>query len=284
MNSTEMNPSEAAFSGWLTRQGCPWVFIDQASGDSADGALRARPRRPFHRPDFLALMDGIGTIAIDVKFYALRSRVVELSRETHNSPSEQHTIGYVKLAWSEIEALHEFQKVSNIPAWICLFFEADAGDIGCLYRVDMIYDAYAPIFVAQDRGIWDKDQSPFEWFDGWPIERQIDLTLPTKELVFDFPIDDDSADFNNAADARAFAAVNVPPIVLRLSDDGSITELISFSRSEVANQPATEAAKRYVENIARALNTPLPPDLDRLRCSNFIARYKSRFKGMQPSK
>ena len=244
-----MNPSESAFSGWLTRQGCPWVFIDQAPGDSADGALRARPRRPFHRPDFLVFMDGIGTVAIDVKRYTLRTRDIELSRQGQH-PSEEYTVPYVRLVWREIEALNEFQKVSNIPTWICFFFEDDAGDIGCLYRVDTIYDAYAPIFAAQDRGIWNKDQDPFEWFDGWPIERLPDPALPTKDLVFDFIIDDDVEDLNNAADARAFSAVNVPPIVVALDDEGSITELISFSRSEIAMQPASEAAKRYADDIA----------------------------------
>ena len=117
----------------------------------------------------------------------------------------------------------------------------------------------------------------------WPIERVPDPALPTKDLVFDFIIDDDVEDLNNAADARAFSAVNVPPIVVALDDEGSITELISFSRSEIAMQPASEAAKRYAEDIASVLNIPLPPDLDKLRCSNFIARHKARFLDLRPA-
>jgi hypothetical protein len=275
-----MTASEARFGEWLTRQGCPWVYINQAPGPAADGALRARPRRKLHRPDFLVFMDGIGTIAVDVKDYELRIRRIDYLAASWDRPPESCPVGYVKLVWSEIVALREFQNVSSLPTWLCLFFEHDAGDVGCLYRVDSIYDAYAPLFIAQDRGLRD-DQPPAELFDGWPIERAVDPSLPSKEEAFDFLVDHGEINLHEALDCRSFSAVNVPPIVVRLDGEGHITELISFSRPEVAELPPSQSARNYAEDMARALSLKLPSPLDQLSCSNFIERHKPAYAALR---
>jgi hypothetical protein len=238
----------------------------------------------LHRPDFLVFMDGIGTIAVDVKNYRLRIRPIEYLPATLQSPSESYEVGYVKLIWNEIVALREFQNVSNIPTWLCLFFDNDAGDVGCLYRVDGIYDAYAPLFIGQDRGLRDDDQPPAEVFEGWPIERAVDPDLPSRDGAFDFPVEDGGIDLNQASDARAFSAVNVPPIAVRLDGEGQITELISFSRLEVALLPPTPATESYAKAIAQALSIPLPAQHDQLGYSNFIARHEAHFKAQRARK
>jgi hypothetical protein len=272
-----MNQSERAFAQWLTMQGCPWVFISQAPGEVADGALRSRPRRPIHRPDFLLFMDGIGTIAIDVKNYELKLRSVQLSHDvTLSQDKRQHDVMYVRFVWDEIVALTEFERVSTIPTWICLYIADEEGAASCLYRASTIYDAFAPVFIARDRMLVEKGQDDPELFDGWPITRSVDPSLPSKAEVFDFVIDD-VEDLYSAVDARSFPSVNVPPIIVQLDGESSIVELISFDRPEVASRPASDAAVRFAKDIASLLNLTLPDDLDQRRCSNFIERHKAAF-------
>ncbi len=222
-------------------------------------------------------MDGIGTVAIDVKAYTVRTRRIVLHGEGPIEQEELYGVRYVKLVWNEILALREFERVSNIQTWICLYISADAYDVSFLYRVEDIYDAYAPIFVAQDRNIWDWDRRPVELFDEWTLDREVDPAIPSEELAFDFVIDDGNADLYSAADHRSFMPFNVPPIIVNLNGDSLITDLIVFARSEFGQRPPSDAQFSYASAIAKALGKALPDNLDRWRCSNFIERNRPEY-------
>ncbi|CAD7038408.1 hypothetical protein RHAB21_02784 [Pseudorhizobium halotolerans] len=273
---TKLNAGEIRFSTWLTRQGCPWIFIDQKPGLTADGAKRA-PKKAFHRPDFLVLIDGFGSIAVDVKTYEIQTRFVTTGG-TYDPP-DYIEVAFVRLVWEEVKRLREFQRISNIPVWISM--QSPKSQLSYMYRIDAIYDAYSPIFISEERRYFGiDDQEPMEIFDEWPITLAVDKITASEEPSFDFVVDGYGKFLLDFGAARHISSVFVHPIVVNLEGESHVKDLISIRQDRDLSEehPPWPQEVALAEKIATDLRIEPPRIRDRLAYKNFIAFNEMEWK------
>jgi hypothetical protein len=274
-----------AFGNWLISQGCHALYADHDVGFTADLAKRAKPRRPIHRPDFLALMGGFGTLAFDIKNYRFKTRSTEWLPRDHWSEKEQIDLKYVRLVWEEVLQLYEFQRISNIPAWLC-FIDSEQTSMprrGWFYRVDVIHEVYARLFIARDLVFIPETADPIRLFEDWPpltVERRKDDDYPSRLPAFDFLLDSDRM-LHEASSAEILMMFHIPPIVLELGTDTTLASLIDLQHSQAQRDPSqqpppTPAQIAFVESIAAGLDLPRPKRT-KLGYSRFIEENQSAF-------
>ena len=276
------NDAELLFGDWLLSQGCHALYVDQDTGFTADLAKRARAWRPIHRPDFLALVDGAGTLAFDVKGYDFAVRETRWSRGDYYNPPEDIPVRYVRLVWNEVLELYEFQKASNIPTWICFIDREQRSEPkrGWFFRVDLIHETYSRLFTSRELGLI--GDTPVSLFDDWPpllIEKRPDDTYRSRLGAFDFIVDESNL-LPECSSVDAFMKFYVPPVLLNLWTDSTIADLIDLQHVQATGvrgrlQRPTELQKAAVERIREASNEPLPAD-NRLAYHNYIERHARR--------
>ncbi len=273
--------SESEVGSWLTRQGCHWIFVEQSAFTVADGAKRAKPHQQIHRPDFIAMMDGFGTIAIDVKSYDFNSNKVRLEFEDENGNDTYYDlpVHWVRLAWEDICGLFEFQRVSNIPAWLCILNNQQMKE-SVWFRVDYLYESFSRIFISEELGFYDTaSRVSLEYFPGWEditldFHKTIDRSRRTFQVLVENPSHVDIVGLNDNAQK-----VYVPPILIDLTANSSLRDLINiWPAKEIHPDSASERQMSYALAISGKLNISLPDVRDRRTISEFISKHEGAFK------
>lgn len=280
------NEGEIIFGEWLRSQGCHALYPDQEAGFTAGLAKKAKVRRPIHRPDFLALMDGFGTMAFDVKHYTFQVRQTEwLSRDL--TRQEEHApVMFVRMVWEEILELYEFQRVSNLPTWLCLIDkdQQTTPKKGWFFRIDLIHETYSRLFIARELGFIPDDAEAVHLFSDWPalvVERRPDDQYPSSHSAFDFVLDttDNLFEASSTQDLMKFL---IPAIVLELGPEATVADLIDLQHIQSSFDHANDTPPSYkqialVENIVRTLNKQAP-ERTKLAYSNFISLYLGDYR------
>ncbi|KAA1177408.1 hypothetical protein FP026_24875 [Rhizobium tropici] len=290
-----MLDSELLFSDWLTRQQVHWVAIDQSPNAAADGAVRVLNQPVLHRPDILALTGGFGTIAVDVKSYDIRSDKVVLAEAEFTgggydpfaaqpyadySDEVSTDINYVRLFWSDIVGLVNFQKASAIPTWICIIPAHDKeGETAFFYRVDDVLQAFARVFTPLHD---DVEPENFRIFKGWgPVELKVDPTISEQEFVFDFVIESvELAEVLPWKDWRLY----VPPKILNLKEGTTLADLSGIIPAlPRKHEDPTVRALSFANAIGNTLKITIPRPATRREVMNFIDANKAEFYRSRPN-
>ena len=283
MTGSKPNDSELLFGDWLLSQGCHALYVNQDTGFTADLPKRARAWRPIHRPDFLALVDGAGTLAFDVKGYDFDVRETRWFNGDYYDTPEDVVVSFVRLIWNEVIELYEFQKASNIPTWICFIDRKQRSEPkrGWFYRVDIIYETYSRLFISRELGLIPVNAGPLSLFDDWPpleVEKRPMDTYPSPLGAFDFIVDDNSNLLSQSSSLEAFLNFYVPPVLLNLWIDSTVANLIDLQHVQATGvrgrlQQPTPIQIAAVERI-KAKSPELPPVSDRLAYHNYIERHR----------
>lgn len=261
--------------------------MEQSAFSVADGAKRAKPNQQIRRPDFIAMMDGFGTVAIDVKDYKFQSSSVkvDLTFEDGQEGFLDLSIYWVKLAWDDICKLFELQRVSNIPTWLCVVNTDSWIDYyhSAWFRVDRLYESFSKVFSVEDTGFYYRDnQIGIQYFDGWPeITLEVDSSTRDSRLTFqvlvEFPDHVDVAGLTESG-----TKIYVPPIIINLKEHSSLCDLINiWPAQEISSEAATSRQMSYATDIARILELPLPLSHDKSTISNFIFVNKKAFDNLR---
>lgn len=283
VTASKPNEYELLFGDWLLSQGCHALYVDQDTGFTADLAKRAREWRPIHRPDFLALVDGAGTLAFDVKGYDFVRREVRWFDGGYYDPPEDVSVSSVRLVWNEVVELYEFQKASNIPTWICFVDRNQKSEPkrGWFYRVDVIYDTYSRLFVSRELGLVPENADPVFLFEGWPpleVVKRTDDTYPSRLGAFDFVVDDQISLLTESSSLAEFLKFYVPPVLMNLWTDSTVADLIDLQHVLATGvrgrlRKPTPRQLAAVEEIMAGSSEARPPR-DRLAYHNFIERHR----------
>jgi hypothetical protein len=278
-----MDPSEHKVGSWLTRQGCHWIFVEQSAFSVADGAKRAKPQQQIHRPDFIAMMDGFGTIAVDVKGYKFqktRAKKLEGTDETGEAFAFCPDVSWVKLVWEDVCGLFEFQRVSNIPAWLSIV--GTAGDENCSawFRADNVYQSFSRIFIAETLEFYNKDsRTEIKYFDDWQeIKLEADDTTGDKRPKFQVLVEHpDHVDIIGLTDRGK--NIYVPPKIVNLVAHSSLRDLINiWPAKEISADAASDKQMAYAMAIAKTLAIALPSFRNKTTMREFISAHQRKFK------
>jgi len=281
-----VNNSEQLVAHWLTNQRCHWVYIDQSPHFPADGVKRIEGRPQIHRPDFIALVDGLGSVAIDVKCYSFRSRkgLAFYDVPTQDSDPEADTdfgvldMDYVKLSWSEIEGLLRFQRASNIPTWICILDRAKAeASAAFFYRADHIFDSFSWLFSPIPPSVA-KPQA--RYFRDWPyLELAPDADVSNQNDLFDFVIEEETlAQHWSLMDWRCYVA----PAVVNLSSGTSLFDLADIVPVvKNTERLPSDGQMNFATWIASTLKIELPALRTKSSFGHFIAQHVAAFRAVR---
>lgn len=274
--------SEVLVSDWLTRQGCHWIYVEQSRFHKADGAKRSKPNQQINRPDFIALMDGFGTVAIDVKEYTYQkgSAPLHAKDEEGNDVKLMLQTPWVRLAWSDIIGLFEFQRVSNIPAWLCVIDnDSGQGETSSWFRVDKLYTSFSRLFLVNEIDFYSRNEKTLCYFEGWE-----EITLKPHPDVQDsrdtFQVIVENPDHIAIMEMTPIGSkIYVPPVILNLQNNTSLLDLVNIWPA-MPRDPAEASIAQiiYAKAIAKALQLELPMSTSKIDVGSFIGKHKDRFR------
>lgn len=279
-----MEYSEKLIANWLTRQGCHWIYVDQKNFHRADGAKRADPTRPIHRPDLLAFLDGFGSIAIDVKSYDFKYHPTQYTVVFPDGEEQDVDDQYpwVDISWNEIVELQNFESVSNIPTWLCII---DTKDMRHAYwfRVSKLHSSLGRLFIPGSMVAYENSEIPeVRYFEDWPPIRLSPNTYGSiSDIYFQLLIAtlrDTSGLLTEYAEE-----VFVSPIFLPVEEGGSLKDLIGIRDAEPpVDIPPTTKQYNYARAIAKALNIGMPQRHNKQAFSDFISTHLDTYQKQRP--